>query len=675
MDPRPRLRGFTGARIVALAVIAILALALGYVGVQGKATPVVPAGARAGALALSPCTYATEAGALPADCGTLVVPENHRVPGSRLIALPVTRIRATGRNPAEPIFRLGGGPGQSNMSFKQASRLTDRHDVVLVGYRGIDGSVALDCPEVTSALRHSADLAGPESFRHASQAFTDCSRRLTEGGVDLNGYSLPQRVDDLETARTALGYRRINLFSTSAGTRIAMIYAWRHPGSILRSAMFGANPPGHFLWDPRITDNQLAHYSELCAQDAGCAARTDDLAASMKATAADLPDRWGFLPIKNGNVRATTLFGLVNSTEAAAPLNAPAMLDAWLAAADGDPSGFWAVSVLADLTFPTSFVWGESASAGMIDAGPVDRYYAAGGDPGSILGNAGADLLWAGGGLTKAWPISPDNLEYQEVRPSDVETLLIGGTVDFTTPVELATDELLPALPNGHQVILAELGHSADFWHHQPEANRRLLTAFFDRGQVDGSRYDTRKATFEVGALSMSTIAKILVGILAGFAAIAVALLGGMAYRVRRRGGFGPRAGIWLRVLTPVFLGLGGWFLTVLIVPSLWPAAFFGDLLMTVPPMGTAIGLGAYWAWVHRDWAPRARYRGLAAALAGALAGAWSGFSVAEGLTGAMTTITGAAITANLALLILGIVDDRRARMGRSRSPDNVPAT
>ncbi|WP_336203904.1 alpha/beta hydrolase [Nonomuraea sp. LPB2021202275-12-8] len=352
-----------------------------------------------------------------------MVPENHRVPGSRLIALSVTRIRATGRNPAEPIFRLGGGPGASNMSFKEASRLTERHDVVLVGYRGIDGSTVLDCPEVTSALRHSADLAGPESSRRVSRAYTSCSRRLTGDGVDLDGYSLPQRVEDLETARAALGYQRINLISTSAGTRIAMIYAWRHPGSIHRSVMIGVNPPGHFLWDPGITDDQLSHYAELCAQDGGCAARTGDLAASLKATAAHLPDRWGFLPIKNGNVRAATLLGLVNSTEAAAPLNAPAMLDAWLAAADGDPSGFWAVSVLADLFFPTSFVWGESASATMIDAGPVDRYYAAGGDPGSILGNAGADLLWAGGGLTKAWPISPDNLEYQKVRPTDVETL------------------------------------------------------------------------------------------------------------------------------------------------------------------------------------------------------------------------------------------------------------
>ncbi len=658
--------GLTPARIIALAAMTLITLALGYLGAWGTTTPAASPAAKIGTLTLNPCTYETEAGALPADCGTLTVPENHDVPGSRPITLPVNRIRATGPDPAEPIFRLGGGPGQTNMTFKEAARLSERHDIVLVGYRGIDGSVVLDCPEVTTAMRYSADLAGPETTRRTSQAYADCAGRLAEGGTDLDGYSLPQRVEDLETARRALGYRRINLISQSVGTRTAMIYAWRHPRSIHRSVMTGVNPPGHFLWDPAITDDQIARYARLCAQDHACAARTEDLAASMKATAAHLPDRWGPLAVKSGNVRAATLIGLVNSTRFAAPLNAPAMFDAWLAAADGDPSGLWAISLIADLTIPTSFVWGESAATTMIDAAPVDRYYAGGGDPGSILGNAGADLLWAGGGLTKAWPSGPDTREYQQTRPTDVETLLISGTVDFTTPAEPATRELLPALSNGHQVILAELGHTTDFWRYQPEANRRLLTAFFDHGQVDTSGYTTHEVDFRVGALSMPNIAKILAGVLTGLTLAAAVLLAGMTRRVRRRGGFGPRAGIWLRVLTPVILGLGGWSLAVLTVSILWPATYLGDPLVTVPPVGVAIGYGAYCAWTRRDRTSRHRRRGLAAAPAAALAGAWLGFSAADGLPGVTTAIIGAALTANLALLTLDIIGDRAATPSES---------
>jgi hypothetical protein len=50
-----------------------------------------------------------------ADVGTLAVPERRDDPGSRMIELPIIRIRATGPQPAEPIFWFEGGPGQTNM--------------------------------------------------------------------------------------------------------------------------------------------------------------------------------------------------------------------------------------------------------------------------------------------------------------------------------------------------------------------------------------------------------------------------------------------------------------------------------------------------------------------------------------------------------------------------------
>ena len=89
------------------------------------------------------------------------------------------------------------------------------------------------------------------------------------------------RVDDLEAARVALGYDRIDLLSESAGTRTAMIYAWRYPQSIHRSVMIGVNPPGNFLWNPAVTDQQIHRYAALCAGDPSCSGRTGDLAATL----------------------------------------------------------------------------------------------------------------------------------------------------------------------------------------------------------------------------------------------------------------------------------------------------------------------------------------------------------------------------------------------------------
>ncbi len=90
-------------------------------------------------------------------------------------------------------------------------------------YRGVDGSSRLECPEVESALKHSTDVLGEESFRAYADGFRSCAQRLTDEGVDVSGYGLVQQADDLEAARVALGYERIDLVSESSGTRLAMI--------------------------------------------------------------------------------------------------------------------------------------------------------------------------------------------------------------------------------------------------------------------------------------------------------------------------------------------------------------------------------------------------------------------------------------------------------------------
>ncbi|HXQ28811.1 MAG TPA: hypothetical protein VN848_06035, partial [Gemmatimonadales bacterium] len=189
-------RIYSPTRIVALVVIGAMLLGLTYLRfAPGDAAASVPAGAKAGDLTMHACTYATEKGAMPADCGTLVVPENRADPRSRLIALPVTRILARSSHPLAPIFHLNGGPGITNMTFPQASRLTAQHDVVMVGYRGVDGSSVLNCPEVTAALDNSADYLGKASLSAYSQAFTSCAQRLERSGVDLAGYTLAEQAD------------------------------------------------------------------------------------------------------------------------------------------------------------------------------------------------------------------------------------------------------------------------------------------------------------------------------------------------------------------------------------------------------------------------------------------------------------------------------------------------
>jgi pimeloyl-ACP methyl ester carboxylesterase len=656
-------RVFTPGRIVALVLIALAVLGLVYLRFAPGDEPVsVPKGAQAGDLILESCEYATEDGAYAADCGTLVVLENRADPDSRLIAVPVTRIKARSEHPAEPIFRLEGGPGLTNMEFSKASRFAGNHDVVLVGYRGVDGSVELDCPEVASALKRSSDLLGEKSFRAYGDAFRACVGRLTDDGVDLAGYGLPEQVEDLEAARKALGYEQIDLLSESAGTRTAMIYAWEHPGSIHRSVMIGVNPPGNFLWDAKKTDEQIARYAERCSQDESCSARTDDLAAAMSRTLADVPERWFFLPIEDGHVRVASFYGLAETTSEAAPITGPMTLDAWLAADEGDASGFWLQSLLADLAFPESFVWGQMAAAARLDAqAATDSFSSGTRKPESNLGDAGTAFIWGGGRLAAAWPAQPGEDDYDRVRPSNVETLLISGELDFPTPPQSATNELLPSLPNGRQVVLPGFGHSTSFWMEQPEAGTHLINTYLASGKVDDSLYSPQPVDF-TPEVTQTALAKGIAGAMVGVALLTVLSLLWMARRVRKRGRFGRKTSAVLRSVYPLVLGLGGWFVGVLIVITTMPGIPLDDELLAALSVGLPVGLGVYLAWVSRDWTAVTKATGFAAAVAAGLVGAWLGFHAADDLLALITAIVGASACANLALILLDIAWDRQTR-------------
>ena len=187
--------------------------------------------------------------------------ENRHDPDSRLIALPITRVRAHAAHPGAPIFRLQGGPGITNMDFPDASRFAARHDVVLVGYRGIDGSSRLDCPEVVSAREHARDLLSKTYVRVGRGRRSAPARN---GFMRTASISPATRCPSASTisnspgASSAIG--RSTCVSESAGTRTAMIYAWRYPKSIHRSVMIAVNPPGHFVWgaqDDRRADPPL----------------------------------------------------------------------------------------------------------------------------------------------------------------------------------------------------------------------------------------------------------------------------------------------------------------------------------------------------------------------------------------------------------------------------------
>jgi pimeloyl-ACP methyl ester carboxylesterase len=462
-------------------------------------------------MGMQPCSVKLGGRPRRAERGELVVPERRQPASARQIRVPVVRVLADRPEGRPPVFRLGGGPGMSNMRFACPPALA-AHDVILVGYRGVDGPVRLHAPEVAAALRAGGgDLLGEPSRHRVAQAAAAAAHRLHGSGVDVAGYTVAESLADLDDARAVLGYDRIGLLSESYGTRLALLYAQTHPERVHRSVLLGVNPPGRFIWDPMVTDAQLADWGRLWAGSGP--GRDRDLAAVIRTGRERLPGRWLGLRLDPGKARILTFAMLFQRRTALVAI------DAWQAAARGDPSGVALLCLAYDLMVPRLFTWGDFlAKAYSTDYQPDTDYPARLGPPAAALGSP-LSLLFFGGG--PGWPPTSAPQPLQQLHRCPVESLLISGELDVSIPPQYARKEALPYLPRGSQVIIPNAAHVEDMWGLQPQATTRLIAGFLATGNV-AAHYDAAIPALKP-ALRLPTAARLAAGgLLTGAAASAL---------------------------------------------------------------------------------------------------------------------------------------------------------
>jgi pimeloyl-ACP methyl ester carboxylesterase len=219
------------------------------------------------------------------QCGTLAVAEDPDRPDGRRIDVHYAVVPALARARAlEPVFVFAGGPGQSARAAAAQvqplfARLNARRDIVYVDQRGTGGSNALDCQREQPAAQPLAELL--DSAANAKRA-RDCLRRLTANN-DLRQYATWIAVRDVDAVRAALGYREINLWGASYGTRAVLEYLRQFPDRVRSAVLDGAAPPDMALPASFAVDAQasLDALIAACRRDARCNTRYPDLAASI----------------------------------------------------------------------------------------------------------------------------------------------------------------------------------------------------------------------------------------------------------------------------------------------------------------------------------------------------------------------------------------------------------
>jgi pimeloyl-ACP methyl ester carboxylesterase len=414
------------------------------------------------------------------------VPEDRDKPDSRILTLPVRIFKTENPNPAEPILWLEGGPGASNMlsagklsASVASSELLKNHDIVCVGYRGADGSIILNSKKVNKAfkgLRH--QLLSDQSLDHIQRKMNAYLTELQQKGIDLNKYTMLDVIDDIEYARQALGYKKVNLLSVSYGTRVALLYSYRYPQALNRTVMIGPNPPGHFIWQAQKTDEILDRYDSLYqAQN-----RSDyqgSIKGAMTRAFQKMPKRWSVYKLDADKIKVGT-FAALFSTEFAAMA-----FDYYFKAAnDGDYSGLYLIQLLVDTGEPIiGDMYVKAVSADFQADVDYRKTFRA---SQTVLGGNASLLYW---GIAGKWSQNLLPEEYRTCRVTPLPTLVISGHLDVSTPADFATEELMPFLSNGQHVSLANLSHADIF--RKAMRTPDFLSSYYDSGEVKAALVET----------------------------------------------------------------------------------------------------------------------------------------------------------------------------------------
>ncbi len=427
-------------------------------------------------IALTECRIARLAQAV--QCGTLDVPEDRRHPQGRRLSLFVAVLPANTLSPKpDPLVLLAGGPGQAASTLgpfaAQLGAIRRTRDIVLIDQRGTGRSSPLDCRAFAPDEHAEFDIDPvPKSLL--------CAWQLAEKGVDASQYTTSAWVADLEAMRAALGYRRLNLWGGSYGSRVAQEYLRRHPDRVRSVVLDGVAPPSMRIsfdvW--RTRDDALDGVIAACRASAPCAKAHPDPAATLQdirralaggRTISLRDPRTGL--VREMHVDFETVIGALQPLTYA-PEAASLIPELLALARNGDYAPLVAASLVIIGELPDQF--NPALHYSVTCAEDVPRVTREERINGVADGRVRA-LARRAIAVCDQWPKGTYPPDFATPVRSDVPVLLLSGGLDPVTPPAYA-DEVAKGLPNSRHVVARGFGHIVS-----PHACApRLIAAFVD---------------------------------------------------------------------------------------------------------------------------------------------------------------------------------------------------
>jgi pimeloyl-ACP methyl ester carboxylesterase len=207
-------------------------------------------------------------------CGKYDVFEDRMAQSGRRITLNVVVLSALAVKPErDPVFFLYGGPGVG--AAVSASRggddywreLRRERDLVFIDQRGTGDSHRLNCnlyDDKTEVQVYFNDMFPVDEIQA-------CREQLLKI-ADLQFYTTPIAMDDIDEVRQAMGYEKINLYGVSYGALSALEYLRRHPTYVRSAVLAGVATPAMKLplQFARGAQSAMGKLMEDCTMDETC---------------------------------------------------------------------------------------------------------------------------------------------------------------------------------------------------------------------------------------------------------------------------------------------------------------------------------------------------------------------------------------------------------------------
>lgn len=441
-------------------------------------------------LTLEPCSI----NGIEAECGYLHVPEDRNNPDSRILDLRTVVVRAHGPDPQpDPLFYIVGGPGvyvtdasivanARNIIFRKVNA---QRDLVFLDQRGTHDKHRLTCEPFPSEISDASPQQQVDDWIEQCLANLDGDPRF---------YTTVPAMQDLDEARAALGYDKINLYGISYGAAAAQVYMRMFPEHVRAVVLdhgTALDLPFRYLL-PRASQSALDQIFAYCEQDEQCHATYPDIRGDWK----KVLDRLANGPVTTSYTRpgmdtsatitmeglANGLHGLMyNGSYGQIPfiLHTLATNEDWTAVAKtydeqyGSSGGDNQLLLMQYMIFCFEPAWGTQPDQAV-------RF-----SPGSYYLPLEVQILRSQQTTCEALPKPDPSLIYGPGGPTPLSVLMLNSLLDPQNPPS-NMDLALKEFTKSRVVVEPTEGHEPNLGSGHSECRLNIMAQYIEQGSVDG---------------------------------------------------------------------------------------------------------------------------------------------------------------------------------------------